>query len=46
MTLCSHATNVCIFENPFFVEVSDAPEKLQFELTELRYDPNLRGSVN
>jgi hypothetical protein len=25
--LCSHATNICIFENPFSIDVSDAPEK-------------------
>jgi hypothetical protein len=25
----SHATNICVSENPFFVEVSDAKEKLQ-----------------
>jgi hypothetical protein len=31
----SHATNTCIFENPLSVEVSDAPEKLQHDLTEL-----------
>jgi hypothetical protein len=34
----SHATNLCVFENPFFIEVSDTPEKLQLELTELQYD--------
>jgi hypothetical protein len=32
----SHATDVRIFENPFSVEVSDASEKLQFELSELQ----------
>jgi hypothetical protein len=38
MTLSSHATNIYIFENPFFVEVSYAPEKLQLVLSELQYD--------
>jgi hypothetical protein len=32
----SHAVDIRIFENPFFVEVSDAPEKLQLELIELQ----------
>jgi hypothetical protein len=31
----SHATNIFIFENPFSVEVIDAAEKLQLEMTEL-----------
>jgi hypothetical protein len=35
---CSHATNIHIFENLFSVEVSDVPEKLELELTELQYD--------
>jgi hypothetical protein len=35
---CSHATNICIFETPFSIEVSDAAEKLQLEMTELQYD--------
>jgi hypothetical protein len=42
----SHATNVRIFEKPFFVEVSDAPEKLQLELSELHYDSNLQSGFN
>jgi hypothetical protein len=42
----SHATNIHIFENPFSVEVSDAPEKLQLELTKLQYDSILHSSFN
>jgi hypothetical protein len=30
----SHSTNICIFENPFSVDVSDAVEKLYLEFTE------------
>jgi hypothetical protein len=41
----SHATNICIFEK-FSVEVSDAPEKMQFELTELQHITILRSSFN
>jgi hypothetical protein len=44
--LCCHATNICVFENPFSVEVSDAREKLQVELTELQYDSILHSSFN
>jgi hypothetical protein len=36
--LCSLATNTRISENPVAVEVSDAAEKLQPELTELQHD--------
>jgi hypothetical protein len=42
----SHATNMCIFENPFSIDVSDALEKLQLELTELQYDTILCSSFN
>jgi hypothetical protein len=42
----SHATNIRIFENPFSVEVSDVPEKLKLELTELQYDSILPRSFN
>jgi hypothetical protein len=38
----SHPTNICIFENPFSIEVCDAPEKLQPELSELQYDSILQ----
>jgi hypothetical protein len=41
-----YARNICIFENPFSVEVSDAPEKLQLELNEPQYDSILHSSVN
>jgi hypothetical protein len=43
---CSHATSICIFENPFSAEVSDAPQKLQLELIELQYDSILHSSFN
>jgi hypothetical protein len=36
----SFATNKRTFYNPSFVEVSDATEKLQFELTQLLYNSN------
>jgi hypothetical protein len=39
----SHATNKCIFEDPFSVML---PEKLQLELSELQYDSILRSSFN
>jgi hypothetical protein len=42
----NHATNIHIFEDPFSVEVSDAPEKLQPELTELQHDSILQSSFN
>jgi hypothetical protein len=42
----SHVTNICMFENPFSIEVSDAPENLQLELTELQYDSILHSSFN
>jgi hypothetical protein len=42
----SHATNIHIFENPFSTEVSDAPEKLQLELTEWQYDSIFHSSFN
>jgi hypothetical protein len=29
---CSHAINIHIFENPFSIDVRDAPEKFQLEL--------------
>jgi len=41
---CSHITNRHLFENPFSIEVSDVPEKLQHELIELRYDSILHHS--
>jgi hypothetical protein len=44
--LHSHATNRLIFEKLFPVEVSDTPEKLQLELSELQYDSILHSSVN
>jgi len=34
-----------MFEHPFSIEVTDAPEKF-IELVELKYDPNLRVSSN
>jgi hypothetical protein len=34
----SHATNIRIFENSSLVEVSGAPEKLHYELSEMRYE--------
>jgi len=40
----SHAINVRNFETPFPVEVSDVPEKLQIELTEMQYDSFLRSN--
>jgi hypothetical protein len=43
---CSHATNICILENPFSLEISDASEKLQPKLIELQYDSVLRSSFN
>jgi hypothetical protein len=42
----SHAANIRILENPFSVEISDAPEKLQLELTEVQYDSILHSSFN
>jgi hypothetical protein len=42
----SHATDILIFENPFSIEVSDAPEKLQLELNELQYNSILHSSFN
>jgi hypothetical protein len=44
--LRSHATNTRIFGNPFSFEGSDAPEKLQLELSELQFDSVLHGSFN
>jgi hypothetical protein len=44
--LSSHATYVRMSEDPFLVEISDTPEKLQFEVTELQYDTVLRSSFN
>jgi hypothetical protein len=42
----SRDTNLRVFGNPFSLEVSDAPEKLQFELIELQYDSFMRNSFN
>jgi len=44
--LYSHATNIHILESPFSVEVSNAPEKLQLELTELQYDSIFHSNFN
>jgi hypothetical protein len=35
-----------MFENPFSIEVSNTPEKLQSELIELQYDSILYSSFN
>jgi hypothetical protein len=42
----SLATNILIFKGPFCVKVSDAPEKMQFELIELQCDSVLRSIFN
>jgi len=42
----SHATDICITENPFSIEVSDASEKFQLELIQLKYDSILHSSCN
>jgi hypothetical protein len=41
-----HATNICIFENPFSVEVSDTLEKMQLELIELQCNSILYSNFN
>jgi hypothetical protein len=38
--------NTHIFGNPFSAEVSDAPKKLQLELTKPQYDSILHSSFN
>jgi len=43
---CSRATNIHSFENIFSVEVRDAPEKLQLELTELQLNSILHSNFN
>jgi len=37
---------VCVFENPFSIEVDDSSGKLWLELTELQYDSILCSSFN
>jgi hypothetical protein len=43
--LC-HATNICVFENPPPLAVSDAPEELQLKLIGLQHDSVLNSSFN
>jgi hypothetical protein len=42
----SHATSLCIFQNPSSLEVSGSKKKFHLELTELQYDTVLRSNVN
>jgi hypothetical protein len=42
----SLVTNIRVFQNPFSVEVGDAPEKLQLELAELQDNLILHSSSN
>jgi len=42
----NHAMNIHIFQDSFSVEVTDAPEKLELEFTELQHDSILHTSFN